>query len=114
MGTRRLRFEVSLGLLLFSLAPLPAAGPPPRPREQDTAARVDAACRRALGPTAALPPAVDDETFLRRVALDLTGRLPAPEEIRRWEADAAPDKRARLVDRLLSGEAYAVNWGRYW
>ena len=44
MGVRPLRFLASLGLLLsVALAPLSAAGPPPRPREGDTADRVDAA-----------------------------------------------------------------------
>ncbi len=86
---------------------------PARPSESETAARVDAAFRRAL-PAAALPPLADDETFLRRAALDLTGRLPTPEEMGRFLADGAADKRGRVIDRLLDSEAYAVNWGRYW
>jgi hypothetical protein len=86
---------------------------PARPSERDTAARVDAALRRAV-PAAALPPAADDETFLRRVCLDLTGRLPTAEDMRRFLADTASDRRSRAIDRLLSSEAYAVNWGRYW
>jgi hypothetical protein len=69
---------------------------------------------QALGPRAALPPAADDGAFFRRACLDLTGKLPAPEEVRAFVADRHADKRARLIDRLLAGEAYAVNWGRYW
>jgi hypothetical protein len=83
---------------------LHAAAPAPK----DTAARVDVAFRCAL------PPRADDETFLRRVTLDLTGKLPDPNEIDRWIADRTPDKRARLIDKLLHSEAYAVNWSRYW
>jgi hypothetical protein len=75
---------------------------------------VDDAFRRALGPAAPLPPLVDDNTFLRRVSLDLTGRLPTQEEARRWSAERGPDRRERLVERLLVGDAYAVNWARYW
>src|SRR5262249_14292410 len=41
-------------------------------------------------------------------------RLPTPDEIRAFVADGDPDKRAKQIDRLLGGEAYAVNWGRYW
>jgi hypothetical protein len=115
---RRTRLaSLGLGLLLVFSAPAPlgAAGPPrPRPREQDAAARVDAAFRQALPPGTALPALADDEAFLRRASLDLTGKLPTPEEARRWAADGTPDKRARLVDRLLQSDAYAVNWGRYW
>ncbi len=44
----------------------------------------------------------DDSTFLRRVHLDITGRLPSVEESRQYLADANPDKRARLVEALLS------------
>src|SRR5262249_6136212 len=48
----------------------------------------------------AAPPAADEE-FLRRVFLDLTGTIPAAEQVRAFLKDAAPDKRARLIDRLL-------------
>jgi hypothetical protein len=117
-AARRPRLGVlSLASLLLCSPgrPLGAAeGGPPRPSEQDTAARVDAAFRAALGPGATLPARADDETFLRRVSLDLTGKLPDADEVRRWVADPAPDKRARLIDRLLESDAYAVNWGRYW
>jgi hypothetical protein len=61
-----------------------------------------------------LPPLADDSSFLRRVFLDLTGKLPSPDEMRRWQANSSADKRARLVERLLQSEAHAVNWGRYW
>jgi hypothetical protein len=105
---------LALVLLLHAhLAPLHAAGPPALPSPEATAAKVDSAFRKALGPKAVLP-AADDETFLRRACLDLTGRLPGPAQARRWAADRAPGKRARLVERLLASDAYAVNWGRYW
>jgi hypothetical protein len=108
-GLRRAPFCLGL-LLLSSVGPLKGAEPAPaaRPLERETAARVDAAFRQAL------PPAADDETFLRRASLDLAGRLPGPAEVRTWVADPAPDKRTHLIDRLLHSEAYAVNWGRYW
>jgi hypothetical protein len=80
----------------------------PFPSPRESATRVDAAFQRSL------PAPVDDETFLRRVSLDLAGKLPSPEEMQRWNADRAADKRVRLIDRLLHSEAYAVNWGRYW
>jgi hypothetical protein len=59
-------------------------------------------------------PLADDATFLRRVSLDLAGRLPSPEEMRRFTDDRGPNRREKLVERLLGSEAYAVNWGRYW
>jgi hypothetical protein len=41
-----------------------------------------------------------DAEFLRRVALDLTGRLPEPEKIRDFLKDTDPKKREKLVDAL--------------
>ena len=59
------------------------------------------------------PPA-DDRTWVRRVYFDLIGLPPAPEEVRAFLDDAAPDKRERLVDRLLSDPGYGIRWGRRW
>lgn len=53
----------------------------------------------AVGPRGAV---VDDLTFLRRVALDLTGRVPSIVESREFLSDESPDKRSRAVDRLMS------------
>jgi hypothetical protein len=84
------------------------------PREQDVARRIDAALMNARDKHAPLPPLMSDAAFLRRVSLDLTGKLPTPEAIRAFTADTASDKRTRLIDRLLASDAHAVNWGRYW
>ena len=105
-------------LVVAFLGPLAPSGlraaDPARPSEAETAAKVDAALLRDLGPDAPPPAPVDDEAFLRRVSLDLTGKLPDPDAIRRFVADRAADKRARVIDALLQSDAYAVNWGRYW
>lgn len=52
----------------------------------------------------------DDATFLRRVRLDLTGTIPASSEIREFLADQDPNKRRKLVDRLLTGPAFAEHF----
>jgi hypothetical protein len=56
----------------------------------------------------------DDATFLRRVSLDITGGLPPEEEVRAFLADAAADKRDRLIDRLLDTTAYADHFANKW
>jgi hypothetical protein len=43
-----------------------------------------------------------DAEFLRRVHLDLTGRLPEPEAIRKFLADQDADKRDKTIDALLA------------
>jgi hypothetical protein len=83
-------------------------------KEQEVARRVDGAFVGSLDKHQALPPSANDETFLRRVSLDLTGKLPAPTEVHAFLADRDLDKRARLIDRLLASDAFAVNWARYW
>lgn len=63
-----------------------------------------------------IPPSepADDATFLRRVYLDAIGTLPTAAEARAFLADATPDKRARLVDRLLDRPEYADYWAMRW
>jgi hypothetical protein len=43
-----------------------------------------------------------DAEFLRRVYLDLAGRIPALDETRSFLADGSSDKRTALIDRLLA------------
>src|SRR6516165_3320796 len=45
-------------------------------------------------------PLANDELFMRRVYLDLTGRLPMPADIKDFLKDKSPDKRAKLIDKL--------------
>lgn len=62
--------------------------------------RIDEAVERhAVGPQAEL---ADDLTFMRRVFLDLAGRVPPVAEVREFQNDTSPQKRAELVDRLIS------------
>ncbi|MBA3976171.1 MAG: hypothetical protein C0504_18345 [Candidatus Solibacter sp.] len=51
-----------------------------------------------------------DETFLRRVMLDLTGRIPTVKEIREFAADTSAGKRSGLIDRLLNSPEFNDKW----
>ena len=56
----------------------------------------------------------DDETFLRRVTLDLTGLVPTPEERAAFLADTGSDKRARVVDELMKRKEFVELWVMKW
>ncbi len=55
-------------------------------------------------------PAADDATLIRRLSLDLTGRLPQSSVVLDFVNDTAPDKRSRLVERLLHSEDFNEFW----
>jgi hypothetical protein len=58
-------------------------------------------------------PLSGDAEFCRRIHLDLTGRIPTPEQLVAFVNDANPDKRDHLIDQLLDSPAYVDHWG-YW
>ncbi|HLJ92960.1 MAG TPA: DUF1549 domain-containing protein [Gemmataceae bacterium] len=84
------------------------------PTEREVAQRLDHALLQGHDPAVPLPPPADDEAFLRRVSLDLVGKLPNADAIDAFVADADPEKRAKQIEHLLRSEAFAVNWSRYW
>lgn len=70
---------------------------------------------------AGLPPSVvsvwenpdgtaSDSVMVRRLYLDLAGRIPTKQEAQEYVKSKSPDKRAALVDRLLSSDAFADYW----
>jgi len=63
-----------------------------------------------------IPPSevCDDATFLRRVTLDIAGRLPTEAEATAFMASTAADKREQLVDTLLRSPEYADFFANKW
>src|SRR5262249_35666336 len=59
-------------------------------------------------------PVAADETFLRRVYIDVIGLLPTPAEYERFMSSKAPDKRERLVDELLARKEFVELWVLKW
>jgi hypothetical protein len=51
-----------------------------------------------------------DDIYIRRVSIDVTGVLPAPEEVAAFIADTDPQKREKLVDRLLTRKEFVEIW----
>ncbi|MCA9058806.1 MAG: DUF1549 domain-containing protein, partial [Planctomycetaceae bacterium] len=56
----------------------------------------------------------DDHTFLRRAVTDISGRFPTEAEVTAFLADESPDKRQKLVDRLLQEPEFADYWANKW
>lgn len=63
-----------------------------------------------------MPPSdpCDDATFIRRVSLDIAGRLPTLDESQRFLADTDPAKRDKLIDALLASPEYADYFANKW
>jgi Protein of unknown function (DUF1553)/Protein of unknown function (DUF1549)/Planctomycete cytochrome C len=66
--------------------------------------------REGLAPS----PEADRRTLARRVALDLTGIPPSPEEVAAFQKDTAPNAYEKLVDRLLASPRYAEQQTMHW
>ncbi len=96
-----LRFRIGAFALLILVSPSMGSEPPLRER-------IDRHIAAGLPNYDAIAaPIANDSEFLRRVTLDLTGRIPSATEARAFLADSSADKRAKLVDALLASPEYA-------
>jgi len=54
-----------------------------------------------------------DYEFIRRVTLDLTGRIPTPAQVAQFVASASPTKRSALIETLLAKPEFVDKWTMY-
>ncbi len=87
-----------VGLLVFFAGDLCAQTP--------LTQRIDQEIKKGLQGTPIAATASDAE-FLRRIYLDLTGVIPSAVDSRTFLNDQTPDKRAKLIDKLLAGDGAA-------
>jgi hypothetical protein len=59
-------------------------------------------------------PVCDDSTFVRRVFVDVTGRLPTAEQAKAFVEDKDPNKRDKLIDYLVDSPGYGDYFGNKW
>ena len=59
-------------------------------------------------------PPVSDEVLVRRLYLDIAGRIPTVEETQEFVQSRDEMKRMKLIDRLLASDGYASNMFNYW
>lgn len=89
---------------------------PPQARgAAELAALIDEHADQALA-DAKVPasPSAGDGEFLRRVYLDVVGRIPSRAEAQAFLDDKEPKKRAHVIDKLLADPAYGHYWARQW
>jgi mono/diheme cytochrome c family protein len=89
--------------------------PPVKPAVPPGAHAIDHVVRQRLTTLGLQPSAeADRRTLIRRLAFDLTGLPPTPEEVDAFVGDPAPDAYGRLVERMLAsphyGERMAIGW----
>ncbi|MEO8370343.1 MAG: DUF1549 domain-containing protein [Candidatus Solibacter sp.] len=58
-------------------------------------------------------PKTRDWEFVRRVTLDLTGRIPSADRVLAFVADSDPNKRAKLIDELIAKPEWVDKWTMY-
>ncbi len=109
-----MKSPLPLLLSLLALNSLAAAGLP-TDELRAKAAEIDRLVLAKLEKEKLQPKApVSDEAFVRRLHLDLVGRIPTLKETTDFLADADPDKRAKLIDRLLASDGYVQHYFNFW
>jgi len=102
-------------ILTFTDGIAASADPPRKPAAETPQDRIDALILQRLEKSGIQPAALcDDPTFVRRVYIDVIGTLPTAEEVRTFLEDKDPDKRSKLIDRLLERDEYADYWAMRW
>jgi hypothetical protein len=107
--------------LLWAIPPFPVAKKakdPPIDYFQDAlklAAKIDQLIDARLTAAGIQPaPQADDAEFLRRIHLDLAGRIPGYREVSNFLEETTPDKRQHLVENLLESPAYVKHFTNVW
>ena len=87
----------------------------PARRLKAAVAQVDALVDKKLKAEGLKPfPAISDEVFLRRIYLDIAGRIPTAPEAEAFFDDRSRGRRSRLIDKLLDSEAFVSHFYNFW
>ena len=111
----RSEIDLEAGRRFWSYQPPRRRSPPPVAQSDWPRTDIDRFLLAALEAQKLRPVGdADRATLIRRLAFDLVGIPPTPEEIDTFVADPAPDAYVRLVDRLLASPQFGERWGRHW
>jgi hypothetical protein len=97
------------------LAALLLAGPLRADEARRVAAKIDEILAASWERAKVRPaPPADDAAFLRRASLDIAGKIPPVNDVRKFLADPSPEKRAQAVERLLESPGYVNHFTSTW
>ncbi len=107
-------YLLTVSAIVLLTAPVGAA--PPSTDPAATARAIDKllAEENAGGPKTMQAPLVEDLAFLRRISIDLNGRIPTDQEINKFLALPAAERRSRVIDELMGREQYADRWSVFY
>lgn len=101
--------------LIFPAAIVAVAAAVPAARADQISERIDALIEEGYKAHKITPNApATDETFVRRIYLDIIGRIPSQEEARAFLDSSEAGKRTKLIDQLLDSEGYVSHWYNWW
>lgn len=101
-----MRRGIVLSLAVSSLMALSVqAAPAPQGTQVDQLLRQENLTKKLT-----VAPVIDDMAFMRRVTIDLIGRIPTEDEIQQYMKAPVATRRAELVDRLLQDPTFADRW----
>ena len=104
-----------IALILAVTAGTPLSAAPPFANVADAAREIDSILAADWKENSLQGnPVTDDNTFVRRIYLDVIGRIPTTRETDAFLSSKETDKRAKLIDKLLGSEAYVQHSFNYW
>lgn len=107
------------GLIFLTLAAISLFGvlflPEEAPATTVPSSKIDSAFQ-AIWKEKGIRPAnlTTDEEFVRRISLDLTGKIPSPVRTRNFLESTNPSKRSQLINEILNGNDYAKYFASQW
>ena len=111
---------ILVAAVFLTVPPLGAAAPEPARDIFEATncivpeSQVDKLVNRKLSKLRIRPALCSDAVFVRRAFLDITGTLPTAKEAREFLKSSDPDKRRKLIDKLLERDEYADYWAMKW
>jgi hypothetical protein len=111
----RREIDVDAGRRHWAFRKPVAAPPPPLRRAGWPRSDIDRFLLAAMEKEGLVPVAdADRRTLVRRLAFDLTGLPPAPEDVAAFVSDSSAGAVEALVDRLLDSPRFGERWARHW